>query len=255
VSSQDPYTDPATGLLRNKLGITTAAELDRVEAEVTSLRLVQLREHDLPGDYDLAHLQAFHRFIFSDIYPWAGQLRTVAIAKEDLFCLPQHIEGFAEDVFGKLARRDNHLRGLGRTDFLDKAADLLADLNAIHPFREGNGRSQRAFMAQLSRSAGHPILWEGMDPELNIRASQAAHRGDNGPLRQMLEQLVGPSPAAEAPGERPREHPGRTAGTVFDRPDSGGRAVPPAEPRSRGPVPPPPPRSSPEQGRGPGRTR
>ncbi|MFR9802568.1 Fic/DOC family protein [Pseudonocardia sp. RS010] len=143
MSQSDPYTDPCTGLLRNKLGITDADELDRVGAEVTALRLVQLREQGLPGSYDLAHLQAFHRFIFGDLYDWAGQLRTVATAKEDLFCLPQHLVGFAEDVFGKLARRDHHLRGLDRAAFIDKLAELLGELNALHPFREGNGRAQR----------------------------------------------------------------------------------------------------------------
>ncbi|SDH72590.1 Fic family protein [Pseudonocardia oroxyli] len=226
MSSQDPYTDPATGLLRNKLSITSAAELDRVEAEVTSLRLVQLRERDLPGDYDLAHLQAFHRFIFSDVYPWAGQLRTVAIAKDDLFCLPQHLEGFAADVFGRLARRDGYLRGLDRPEFLDKLTELLADINALHPFREGNGRAQRAFLAQLARDAGHPLRWEPMNPEQNVAASQAAHRGDNQPLRLMLDELVEVTPAETAtPAEPAQDHPARTAGSSFTPPE-GNRAVP-----------------------------
>ncbi|MFC7655195.1 Fic/DOC family protein [Pseudonocardia benzenivorans] len=86
--ADDPYTDPRTGVLRNVLGISDQDELDRIEAEVTALRLVQLAESALPGAYDLAHLQAFHRFLFTDLYDWAGQLRTVTIAKQDLFCPP-----------------------------------------------------------------------------------------------------------------------------------------------------------------------
>lgn len=187
--SGDPYIDPETGVLRNRLGIIDAAELAQAEAELTSYRLIELRRTDLPGRYDLAHLQGFHRYIFGDLYDWAGELRSVSIGKGDLFCLPQHLGSFAEDVFGKLARA-GHLRGLERAAFVDGLTMLLADVNALHPFREGNGRTQRAFLAQLARDAGHPIHWAGMDPTVNVAASQAAHRGNNAPLRAMLNELV-----------------------------------------------------------------
>lgn len=200
--SGDPYIDLETGILRNRLGITDAVELAQAESELTSYRLIELRRTDLPGRYDLAHLQAFHRYIFGDLYDWAGELRSVSIGKGDLFCLPQHLGSFAEDVFGKLART-GHLRGLERAVFVDNFAALLADVNALHPFREGNGRTQRAFLAQLARDAGHPILWAGMDPEFNVAASQAAHRGNNEPLRAMLNELVADTvDARDVPGER-----------------------------------------------------
>lgn len=84
--SQDPYLDPRVGVLRNRLGLTDPDELDRAEADLTGYRLVELHERALPGAYDLAHLQAF-RFIFGDLYGWAGELRTASIARTDLFCL------------------------------------------------------------------------------------------------------------------------------------------------------------------------
>jgi cell filamentation protein len=84
-------------------------------------------------------------------------------------------------------------------------ADLLGDINALHPFREGNGRTQRAFLAQLARAAGHPIRWAAMDPQVNIVASQAARRGDHEPLAAMLDQLVDPGVAAAS---RPAVSPG-----------------------------------------------
>lgn len=72
----DPYSDPASGVLVNKLGLATQAELERVERDVTSFALLRLRDRPLPGGYDLAHLQGFHRAIFADIYPpgtaWTG---------------------------------------------------------------------------------------------------------------------------------------------------------------------------------------
>jgi cell filamentation protein len=71
----DPYLDPAGGVLRNLLGITDAAELAQAEAALSASRLIDLERRRLPGRYDLAHLQAFHRCILGDVYAWAGQLR------------------------------------------------------------------------------------------------------------------------------------------------------------------------------------
>ena len=76
------------------------------------------------------------------------------------------------------------------TDFVDGLTELLADLNALHPFRDGNGRTQRAFLAQLAREAGHPIRWAGMDAAENNAACKAAHEGDHDALRAMLDRLV-----------------------------------------------------------------
>ncbi len=105
----DPYLDPASGVLRNLLGITDAAELARAEAALSASRLIDLELRRLPGRYDLAHLEAFHRYILGDVYDWAGQPRTVSIAKGSVFCLPQHLESYAADVFGRLAAA-NRLR-------------------------------------------------------------------------------------------------------------------------------------------------
>lgn len=187
--SWDPYLDLQTGVLHNRLGITDAGELAQAEANFTSVRITQLRRHPLPGRYDLPHLQAFHRHIFGDVYDWAGELRTVSLGKGGLFCLPQHLISFGEEVFGKLARAE-HLRGLDRPDFVDGLTELLADINALHPFREGNGRTQRSFLTQLARDAGHTIRWSVMGSAVNVAASRAAHRGDNNALRAMLDQLV-----------------------------------------------------------------
>lgn len=199
----DPYFDGEHGLLRNRLGIVDPIELKQVEAELTALRLVELQEEPLPGSYDLVHLQALHRFIFGDVYDWAGELRTVSIGKGDVFCLPQFIEPYAADVFGGLASK-NYLRFRKRAEFLDGLADLFADVNALHPFREGNGRTQRAFLAQLASDAGWVLRWAAMDPDENVLVSQRAHRGDRAPLCDMLDGLIRPASGAPPP-RRPEE--------------------------------------------------
>lgn len=185
----DPYLDPACGVLRNLLGITDPGKLARAEAALSASRLIDLERRRLPGSYGLDHLRAFHRYILGDVYGWAGEPRTVAIAKGSLFCLPQHLASYAADVFGRLAAADR-LRGLNRDQFIGRAAEFLADVNAMHPFREGNGRAQRAFPSQLAHDAGHHIDWVRMDPDRNITASAAAHQGDLGPLTGMLNDLI-----------------------------------------------------------------
>jgi len=185
----DPYLDLQSGLLRNRLGITDARALRHVEAELTASRIYDLIRSPIPGAYDLAHLRAFHRQIFQDLYDWAGELRTVSIGRGRLFSLPQHLEADAGELFGWLARAE-HLRGRDRAAFVDDLTELYADLNALHPFRDGNGRTQRAFLGQLAVDAGHPIHWAAMDPAENNAASKAAHEGDNDAVRSLLDLLV-----------------------------------------------------------------
>lgn len=98
-------------MLRNKLGLSTTGELESAEREITHSALIFLKEALAPPSYDLRHLCAIHRGIFQDIYDWAGQLRTVAIAKGSWFCLPQYIESSAVEIFRSL-HGESLLRGL-----------------------------------------------------------------------------------------------------------------------------------------------
>jgi cell filamentation protein, protein adenylyltransferase len=187
----DPYLNPASGVQRNRLGIGDQQRLRQVEAGLTLAALAELGIRTLPGSYDLDHLRAFHREIFGDLYPWAGEVRVVGIARTDPFCLPQHIESYAAEVFAELAK-ERQLRGLDRATFVGRLTHYFSEVNAIHPFREGNGRTQRAFFRQLSREAGWRLDWSNLDPKNNQDASVASLRGDNGPLHGLLDALVTP---------------------------------------------------------------
>lgn len=185
----DPYAGPVTGVLRNKLGLNTAEELAAAEREITHASLILIRESPVSATYDLPHLCAIHRRIFGDIYDWAGQIRTVAIAKGSPFCLPQYIESSSADIFRAL-RGENLRQGLERDLFLERLTFYLGEVNAVHPFREGNGRTQRAFFEQLARDAGFTLDWQHLDAARNIEASAAIMRGDAEPMRKMLDTLV-----------------------------------------------------------------
>lgn len=189
----DPYVLP-NGVLRNRLGITDAAALATAEADITRARLLQLHEHPPPGNCDLAHLCRFHATIFGDLYAWADELRTVDIAKHTPFCPLQHLTAYAAEVFGRLHAADR-LRGLARSDFVRAAAELYGDINALHPFREGNGRAQRAFLGELSKEAGWPINWATLAPDENQEASIKSFLGDNQPLERLLDRLVSQEPS------------------------------------------------------------
>lgn len=188
----DPYVYPGTSCLRNRAGIRDPDALAYLEARQAAIILAQLEWDRLPGRYDVAHLKAFHRRIFGDIYEWAGNLRTVTIAKEQsLFALPEHIEPYLDRVLSELAE-ERLLRDLPRHEFVDRLTHYYAELNAVDPFREGNGRTQRAFLGQLAREAGHHLAWERLGGERNNRASAASLRGDNRPLQAMVDDLVEP---------------------------------------------------------------
>jgi cell filamentation protein len=189
----DPYTDPVTGVLRNKLGLDAPEELTAAEREITHAALILIRESPVRATYDLPHLCAIHQRIFGDIYQWAGQIRTVAIAKGSLFCLPQYIESSSVGIFRAL-RGENLLRGLERGPFIERLTFYLGEVNAVHPFREGNGRTQRAFFEQLARDAGFTLNWQHLDAARNIEASAAIMRGDAEPMRKMLDTLMTDGP-------------------------------------------------------------
>ena len=188
--SGDPYLDPRSGVFRNRLGLTDRAELAIAEKQFAAMRFNQLKRRRLPGQYDLEHLRVFHWTIFQDVYPWAGQLRTVLIVKAGAsFCLPHQIVDTAADVFARLAD-DRYLRGRDRDAFLDGLTALLTEINALHPFREGNGRTQRAFLSQVARDAGYRLRWEHIDRDANIDAARAAADGDLAPMRALLDPVV-----------------------------------------------------------------
>ena len=151
------------------------AALRDFEYEQTKLRIEELREKPIAGKFDLEHLKAIHAHVFQDVYEWAGTTRgddltlegqretqpVQLIKGQTYFEEGPKVNTKLDSVFEKLAEQDQ-LRGLSREDFSRQAADVMSDLNQVHPFREGNGRTQREFMTQLAEQAGHPLQFEGV---------------------------------------------------------------------------------------------
>jgi cell filamentation protein len=182
----DPYCYPGTDILRNKAGLQDAEALEAFELEMTTLRA----EEPLPtGRFGPAHYRAVHRHLFQDVYSWAGRYRTVRTSKGgNSFCFPEHIQAQMDRVFALLA---TCFAAPDRGAFVDAAAEFLGELNAIHPFREGNGRSQLAFMHVVGLRAGYPFDFAEIRRESFLPAMIASFDQDYGPLSEELEKLLG----------------------------------------------------------------
>src|SRR3954469_2874521 len=183
----DPYTYENSTVLINKLGLQAQADLDAFEAEISSARAAE----PLPdGSLDFTHYKAVHHHLFQDVYECAGQVRTVRISKGvNPFCFPENIEGQANQLFDDL-RASDYLRNLDSETFSVNAAHFLAELNAIHAFREGNGRSQLTFFALLANHAGQTVDFEKLDSGAMLKAMIASFDGNEATLKAVIEKLV-----------------------------------------------------------------
>jgi cell filamentation protein len=184
---EDPYCYPGTSVLINRLDIRDQAELDAFEVEISTLRA----EEPLPqGDFDPAHFRRIHHHLFQDVYTWAGQYRTVRIAKGDnSFCYPEHIPAQMDTLFQKIQTVEA-FAGLDQEAFLDRLTPFLSELNAIHPFREGNGRTQLSFIGLLGEHSGHPFHFEKLNRDTYLPAVIASYFGKLQPLRHELRKLL-----------------------------------------------------------------
>jgi cell filamentation protein len=207
VSGHDPYAYPGSNVLRNKAGLHDPVQLQGFEYRASAERAIELDLEPLPGAFDLRHLCAIHRHLFQDVYEWAGELRTVSIAKDtSVFALPERIEGAAMQVFADLAK-DGHLVGLVKDRFVERLGHHFAEINALHPFREGNGRSARVFLQQLARGAGYELAYEKTDAvQWNDAARQSFH-GELRPLKKLFDAvsalLPGSPPSIPTPIDTP----------------------------------------------------
>ena len=183
----DPYTYKDSTVLVNKLDLRDQAELDAFEAEISTARA----QEALPeGDFDYEHFKSIHHHLFQDVYDWAGQARTVRISKGgNPFCFPENIESQAARLFDGLQRAD-YLRSLDVPTFCSQAAHFLAELNAIHAFREGNGRTQLTFFALLADHAGHRLDLENLQPDAMLEAMIASLDGDERKLTTAIKSLI-----------------------------------------------------------------
>ena len=141
--------------------------------------------------YDLNYFARIHRALFSDLYPWAGQLRTIDISKGDTrFCFCQRIEIEAHKLFS-LVDNGQALTDLTRAELIKTSAEFYADLNVIHPFREGNGRAQRILFEHMIINCGYEIDWSRVGQEEWLQANIAGYYCHYQPMYAIFEKCIG----------------------------------------------------------------
>lgn len=196
-SFNDPYT-LANGTLRNALGLTDASKLLSAEADLVGMREWILRATLPPPPFTFDTLKTIHRTLFQDLYAWAGEPRTVPLSKREFdrpdspvltFAPPAEIGTRSEGTFRKLADR-GLLSGVSRSSFAEGAADFLVEINAIHPFREGNGRAQRVLLEAIAQHAGQHVAFDVVTRERMTAVSVAGQKGDRSGVRRMIEEIL-----------------------------------------------------------------
>lgn len=186
------YCYPNSNVLINKLGITNSDDLFEAEKKLTAIRLLELQNNPIKGNYDFSHLKSIHKYIFQDIYEWAGKERTVEIGKGNLFCTTQFIHSYAESVFSKYYPQCYNAKD-NLEDFIRAFADNYGDLNALHPFREGNGRTQREFARNICRKCGYEFNLSRTTHSEMLRASKLSFdKGDSSGFIEIFSKAITP---------------------------------------------------------------
>lgn len=186
---KDPYLYPGTPVLANKFGIKNQRQLERTESFFFLLRSSSVPE----GKFDYDHLKSIHRHLFSDVFEWAGEERAIDIAKDNsYFAHSSYIKSSLDKLFSEL-RKENYLKELAQLYFCERLSYYFNEMNAVHPFREGNGRTQRAFWGALAEKAGYHLDWTTVNREEYIFANKVGFLHANYlPMEKLFLGMVTP---------------------------------------------------------------
>ena len=170
-TTQSIYCYPDSNVLKNKLNIRENKLLKNAEEEITSIKQMELLKNPIKGNFSKSHLMNIHKFIFEDIYSFAGKIRREQISKADtMFYPPNLIDRELDKLFTKIKEK-NMLKETDQKKIFDNLAYVMAELNIIHPFREGNGRSIREFIRLMAKRMGYDLNWGNVDKEELLEAS------------------------------------------------------------------------------------
>ena len=165
------YCYENSNTLINKLEIKDQLTLQKYEARITAAKLLALRQKGITGNFDKNHFVSIHKYIFEDIYPFAGKFRTENIAKGYFrFAEWEYIEEELEKLLLKL-KNENYLNEKSEEELAKALAYYMSELNVLHPFREGNGRTIREFIRQLALKNGYTLNLKKVEPQKMLNAS------------------------------------------------------------------------------------
>ena len=174
-----------SNVLINKLNIKNFKKLQIYEAKITAAKLLSLRQKGIIGNFDVQHLNAIHTYLFEDIYPFAGKFRNENIAKGVFrFAEWEYIESELNNLLTKL-KNENYLEGISKENLANRLAFYLSELNVLHPYREGNGRTIREFIRELALKNKYVLNLSKVSPKDFLDASMKSIVDTN-----FLERLI-----------------------------------------------------------------
>lgn len=181
---------PGTTVLINKFDICDEETLSEVEGTLTAAKSAQWLNAPERDTFDFEHYKAIHRFLFADLYDWAGQVRDVNISKKGtVFCPAEKISEQANRIFLHL-KEHSFLCGLAVDSFVVGLVDFYCSTNMLHPFREGNGRTQRVFLSQLAQNAGYMLNFAKIDSDLLMIATIQSAQGVTNLLQDLFNNAI-----------------------------------------------------------------
>ncbi|EDB2063360.1 cell filamentation protein Fic [Campylobacter coli] len=176
----------------NKLGIKDEKLFDKESRKYTLARTKEIIKTPIKGNFDYQHLKNIHKHIFQDVFYWAGKDRMEVglsgfMSKGDsLFCSTEYIPGEAKKIFDELTKNNYLKNSKDLNHFAKDLANFMSDLNALHPFREGNGRTQRIFLNELAKNAGYKLDLNLIPKDKMIMASVEASQLKLGKLEAII---------------------------------------------------------------------
>lgn len=187
-SIDDPLFYPDTQVLKNKANLTDQDELDQFE----QLMILTRSEEPLPdGDLDYHHYKAIHHHFYQDVYDWAGEPRKIRTGKGgNWFCYPEYIDTEMDKIFSQIAAEDYLTQIEDIETFSERASHYIAEINAIHAFREGNGRCQLTLLNILMELSGFEMNENQINTRAFMDAMIASFHDDNAPLARSIVKMI-----------------------------------------------------------------
>lgn len=187
----DEAAGVSRGILKNKLGLKNKKQLDNAETLLladTYTHFFELLKKD-KVKFDLALLFAIHKYFLNTLYDWAGKVRTVDISKDGMLFAPiKYIDG-ALKAFSKLLKATLPKQADTKNKLAQKLAIIHNELNVIHPFREGNGRTTRLFLDLIVASLGYnPIDWSKQSNSDYLKACIKGTKGEHKAMAKIIER-------------------------------------------------------------------
>lgn len=187
-TKKDCYPD--TTVLINKLDIRNQKMLNVAELRIVISMTMKIEKEIKFNNVDFNFYKNLHKQLFDDLYEWAGTVRNINISKKGtVFCNSDDIERIGKLKFDRL-KSLNFLKNTPKDQFLDELTELYHDLNMLHPFREGNGRTLRLFITLLVRNAGYNLNFSECDSDMLMIATIKAAQGDLSMLREVFSDIV-----------------------------------------------------------------